>query len=331
MPGCSVWSPKSCGCSCGSCALLHYVPIPKSGSEATKWILWEHPEVGSLRLSSGSVTVTPGSPCANRTFCYVPGTHGVNLNLQPIPASQPLVLAPAWWRCSQRDDPILLRIATIRNPYERFVSSVAYEELVAHFGLTVVYRARVHPNGSLVNTTRTRALQLLRNDSLMLRLVQADAWHFVPSTPFVVGPRWEARAHILLRYAHLGADLSVALQTLRHRSPFEVHHGTPLNLVPAFQRRINDPVRGEHADYIRQLGREAMALIEKWYHADFETFGFVQLSLGEGARQPSSGSQRMAWVGQACTPITASATDTSGSFDVHNWPAPLACRSREQE
>ena len=73
-------------CSCGSCTLLHYVPVPKTASEATKTHL-------------GSRQSAVGSPCINCTFCFAqPGTHEMNTRLPPLDSWQPLVSSPEWWR-----------------------------------------------------------------------------------------------------------------------------------------------------------------------------------------------------------------------------------------
>lgn len=331
-----------CGCKCGSCTIIHYLPIPKTASEATKTHLGasELATTWGLRTVHGElvrsqVSVAPGvAPCGNRTFCFISGgTHVQNIHRPPTAdgPSLPLASSPTWWReahhpkrCDDagysrlEDYTNLLRIATVRNPYERFLSSFAVDEREGRLKPFGVRQRRPTQPFDI-----SSALSVLRNDSAMVRLLSDGNEHFTPAHAFIVGDRGEARAHILLRYAHLEDDLNDALRVLRSRAPrANLPRVSPSWPSLNFSRRVNDQERGEH-DYMRQLDAqpEVMALIERWYRRDFEALGFAQRSRG-GRVDPS-----IVWVGRACAPVTATETSDPPAFDVTNWPAPLVCRT----
>ena len=116
---CTLHQPLGCGCACGECTFLHYIPIPKTGSEATK--TW-------LGLIQGGLdsTYPPGASaprlCANKSVCYLgPSTHEANKRLPQLPGSLGAPLSKPWWAqahspscaslpgtrqlCARRDDP----------------------------------------------------------------------------------------------------------------------------------------------------------------------------------------------------------------------------------
>ena len=193
-PSCTMLGLEHCACACDGCTILHYLPIPKTASEATKHQLYSHPQIGANQSSP--------MPCAGRAFCIVSlGTHGANIHLPPFAASDTLVSSPAWWdgRCSgERNRTFkspngsrlllnvnMLRVATVRSPYERFLSVLVAAELAGRlepFGLPRPGRASSNATSPTRDLAR-KALHILRNDSVMHELMHVE------------GPRAACSAH----------------------------------------------------------------------------------------------------------------------------------------
>jgi hypothetical protein len=137
---------------------------------------------------AGSRRTGESAPCAGRTLCVVDaGTHYMNMKLPPLAASMPLASSPLWWQlahgaecASNRTN--VVRITTVRDPYERFLSAFAFlekEGRLAPFGV-----AR-RPSADF---SVRRTLRLLRNETAMRALLvgmrQRGAHgipHFVPA------------------------------------------------------------------------------------------------------------------------------------------------------
>ena len=88
--GCALHDPRGCGCMCGNCTFLHYVPIPKTASEATK---------GGLGTAKGVTgTLSKETFCTGQSVCYLgPNTHEANKRLPPMPAALAPPLSAEWW------------------------------------------------------------------------------------------------------------------------------------------------------------------------------------------------------------------------------------------
>ena len=139
-PSCSVEFSLGCNCTCSAgCTLLHYIPIPKTASEATKLVLARH--LANNKAEGGAPR------CAGHPLCYAAaGTHAMNARLPPLPpllagplspthsprqqpTQQPTQQLPRqWWhRCGSGATAAqatpTLRVATVRNPFERFYST----------------------------------------------------------------------------------------------------------------------------------------------------------------------------------------------------------------
>lgn len=191
---CTLHQPLGCGCACGECTFLHYIPIPKTGSEATKtWL---------SRIQGGlDSTYPPGASaprlCANKSVCYLgPSTHEANKRLPQLPGSLGAPLSKPWW--AQAHSPScaslhgtksnhhgnFVRVATIRNPYERFLSTFAVDHADAQKGGVLRLFFGV--------SRTTTAAQLLANHSAMHALTSSSAGarglheHFAPAHEFVV-------------------------------------------------------------------------------------------------------------------------------------------------
>ena len=315
---------QGCQCACGRCTVLHYIPIPKTASESTKRLLASSPIAGRYRDVAA---------CRGKTLCYVnPGTHEMNSALPPVHPATPLPFSSAWWHfahvshCSvdsrhRGQEGNVVRFATIRDPYDRFLSTFVAD----------AQAGRLRPFG-IPRTPPGRALDadprpLLANRTAMRQLLGgAVQQHYLPASGFLVDAREDARVHVLLRFSHLAEDFGAMLHFFRIHGPALVH-GSPLPSVDFKRVHTNDPVKGTHnyGDLLARLGNAATAQIERWYRRDFKLIGFRSLS-----RTSHTDDTASSWVVRACTPI-ASVTSTSAAapaFDVASWPSPLVCRPR---
>jgi len=326
--------------------MLHFIPIPKTGSEATKRI-----------LSSSSVTAqNHPDKCINKTFCFIPpGTHEMNTHLPRLHDDMPLPTSRAWFEfahvagCSTARN--VLRIATIRNPYERFVSTFSHNEklgALVPYGIpkgcvpahspSLAFSPPALAFSHLLSPSLSRSTSnpeaLLRNRSAMADLISGRPLHrhFLPAVEFVAAAPAGSLVHVLLRYAHLEADFNLLLRSMRKRSPWPLLPAEGRGRVAervSFGAHTNDPITGVH-DYYSKLSPASMARIEFWYRKDFEMLGFPKLSI----RTPSAAA-RHAWVGQACSPLTDEADSADGwpkprparAFNVSDWPSALVCSS----
>ena len=214
---CTLHQPLGCGCACGECTFLHYIPIPKTGSEATKtWL---------SRIQGGlDSTYPPGASaprlCANKSVCYLgPSTHEANKRLPQLPGSLGAPFSKPWWaqahspscaslpgtRSSHHGN--FVRVATIRNPYERFLSTFAVDHADAQKG-------GVLRRFFGVSRTTTAAQLLANHSSAMHALTSSSAVarglheHFAPAHEFVVTKAGHTRANVLLRFSHVQDDMT---------------------------------------------------------------------------------------------------------------------------
>ena len=215
---------------------LHYIPVPKSGSESTKGTLF------SLALNHS---------------CYVrSGPHKMSLSARPI--SYPwLTGAPLGGD---------LVIGTLREPEERFLST--FEAFLGkQHSVQKLNKADAAFFASPQIPKNATADELLHHPIAMPFLTSVAtcrgscAGHFLSSTRYLTHGCGNApTAHLLLRFDRLGDDLTAVLGTL----------GETVRSVS----HVNDPgaQNHSHANRVGMLNASSRALLRRYYRDDFDAY-----------------------------------------------------------
>ena len=215
---------------------LHYIPVPKSGSESTKGTLF------GLALNHS---------------CYVrSGPHKMSLSARPI--SYPwLTGAPLGGD---------LVIGTLREPEERFLST--FEAFLGKkHSVQKLNKADAAFFASPQIPKNATADELLHHPVAMPFLTSVAtcrgscAGHFLSSTRYLTHGCGNApTAHLLLRFDRLGDDLTAVLGTL----------GETVRSVS----HVNDPgaQNHTHANRVGMLNASSRALLRRYYRDDFDAY-----------------------------------------------------------